>query len=72
MKLIRCCLVLDSDDRYMFETSGGVRGIDHARAIALRCEQLYRNSPHVTLPLRLFAVDALGDRIEIPLAGSES
>ena len=72
MKLIRCYFVLDSSDRFMFQITPDIRGIDHARAIALRYEQMYSDSPHVTLPLRLFAIDALGGRIEIPLASHES
>lgn len=72
MKLIRCCLVLDSSDRFMFQTTPDIRGIEYARAIALRYEQIYRNSPHVTLPLRLFAVDALGGKTEISLADYRS
>ncbi len=75
MKLIRCYFVLDSSDRFMFQTTPDIRGIEHARAIVLRYEQTYRNSPHVpnvTLPLRLFAIDALGGKTEIPLADWKS
>lgn len=72
MKLIRSFFVLDSDSRYMFETTPDVRGIEHARQIVLRCAQRYRDSPHVTLPLRLFAIDALGGKTEIPLADYKS
>lgn len=72
MKLIRLYFALDSSDRFMFETTPDVRGIEHARAIVLRYEQTYHNSPHVTLPLRLFAIDVLGGKTEIPLADWKS